>query len=403
MEVKFVGPRGTFSVLTRDANKTDKFFGTLRDVLGEPLNDDEQLQAPRFRRQFSYGSLPKLIFPDEETINRLKSEVVKSGSVSHPDDQHLLIYAIVREIPECSSMSVQLQRSLSQVWKDRFQTDLKITYSKPKSHPVVSDGNDSKSFLESTSSTGVQKSPMGTPVELTKTHRRVGSDNLPFLKHSVLHGLESLVALERKTLDKFFRKCIPQKNQDEEETLLHVLWTGCTPYLFPLQEFQVCVLLSNLYVYILADKEHKSSINKRKGVKLRFSRSPDDLIPTYCFDFIPLCNLRQVCVGLFDQTVRLETGLKEETFTFITRDFHRTNTFLECLNGILSKQTGTTHPRAETLTSSIYDAQLIIDSDPSTFTKKDYQHTNSGVKFIYPNDDTLEILKDAIADLSRRK
>ena len=39
------------------------------------------------------------------------------------------------------------------------------------------------------------------------------------------------------------------------------------------------------------------------------------------------------------KTVRLETELKEETFTFITRDFHR-NTFLECLNGILSKQTG---------------------------------------------------------------
>ncbi|XP_068712690.1 nischarin-like isoform X2 [Montipora foliosa] len=508
MEVKFDGPRGTFSVLTRDAIKTDKFFGTLRDVLGEPLNDDEQLQAPRFRRQFSSGSLPKLIFPDEETINRLKSELVKSGSVSHPDDQHLLIYAIVREIPECSSMSVQengdltnllrslivtksqiflfdedhvhwplpsfarappstpqwvvtksqriskiigldmfeltgqvfeffgvyglslifeqeesdtpaeqncwnlifraseertqLQRSLSQVWKDRFQADLKITYSKPKSHPVVSDVNDSKSFLESSSSTGVQKSPMGTPVELTKTHRRVGSDNLPFLKHSVLYGLESLVALERETLDKFFRKCISQKNQEEEETLLHVLWTGCTPYLFPFQEFQVCVLLSNLYVYILADKEHKNSINKRKGVKLRFSRSPDDLKPTYCFNFIPLCNLRQVCVGLFDQTVRLETELKEETFTFITRDFHRTNTFLECLNGILSKQTGTTHPRAETLTSSIYDSQSIIDSDPSTFTKTDYQLTNSGVKFIYPNDDSLEILKDAIADFSRR-
>ena len=266
---------------------------------------------------------------------------------------------------------------------------------------MVSDVNDSKSFLESTSSTSVQKSPMGTPVELTKTHWRVGSDNLPFLKDSVLHGLESLVALERKTLDKFFCKCISQKNQDEEETLLHVLWTGCTPYRFPSQEFQVCVLLRNLYVYILADKEHKSSINKRKGVKLRFSRSPDDLKPTYCFNFIPLCNLRQVCVGLFDQTVRLKTELKEETFTFITRDFHRTNTFLECLNGIFSKQSGTTHPRADTLMSSIYDSQS-IDSDPSTFTKTDYQHTNSGVKFIYPNDDTLEILKDAIADLSRR-
>lgn len=512
MEVKLDGPRGTFTVLTRDATKTDNFFSTLRDVLGEPLDQEEQFRSPRFRRQFSSSSLPKLIFPDEERIERLKSELSKSATSLSSNEQDLLMYSIVREIPESNSESAQdngdlanmlrslivtnaeiflcdedhvhwplpsfvrgppstpqwvvtksqqinkiiglevyeltgrfceflganglsmifeqeesmtttsagqqncwhlifraadertqLQRSLSQVWKDSFQADLKITWSKPKSFPVARDVNDPRGFLESSSSIGVEEYPVGTPVEPKKTHRRLGSDNLPISRSSGQHGLESLAALERKALDQFFWTCISQKAQDEVETLLHVLWTGCTPYLFPSQEFEVCVLLSNLYLYILTGKEHKSFINKRKGVKLRLPGCTDDSKVSICFNLIPLGKLRQVCVGLFDQTVRIETELKEETFTFITRDFHLTNTFLECLNTILtSNQSGMTPPRADTLSPSIYDSELPADADPSASTKTDYQHTNSGVRFVYPNDDTLEILKDVIADFSRR-
>lgn len=512
MEVKLDGPRGTFTVLTRDAEKTDKFLGTLRDVLGEPLNEEE-FAGPRIRRQFSSGSLPKLTFPDEEKINKLKSELAKSGKVSTTEDQHLLMYSIVREIPDSASSSVQetgdltkmlrslivtnsqiflcdedhvhwplpsfvrappstpqwvvtksqriskiigldvfelggkacdlfgvfglslifdrdesepttadeqhcwhlifraadertqLQRSLSQIWKDDFQADLKITYSKPKSFPVPHDDKDS--FLESTSSVGVQ-SPVGTPVEskFKKTHRRVGSDSLPIFKPCMLNSLESLVALDRKVLDGFFHKWISQRQHNEAETLLHVMWTGCTPYLFPSQEFKVCILLSNLYVYILADKEHKISINKKKGVKLRISEDVDlkEAKPTICFNFIPINKLRQVCVGLFDQTLRLETESKEDTFTLITRDFHLTSTFLERLSTILSSNhSGDSPPQTtDTVPTSIYDSQSIGDADPNAFTKTDYQHTNSGVRFVYPNDDTLEILKDAIAEFSRQ-
>lgn len=512
MEVKLDGPRGTFTVLTRDAEKTDNFFVTLRDVLGEPLHEEEHSQAPRIRRQFSSGSLPKLTFPDEEKITKLKSELEKSGAVSPTDNQDLLMYSIVREIPEgnthrmeengsltkvlrslivtnsqiflcdedhvhwplpsfvrappstpqwvvtksepisriiglevfelggnaCEFFGIyglslifeqeeleatpageqncwhlifraadermQLQRSLSEVWKDKFQADLKVTFSKLKSFPGSRDDKDPKGFLDSTSSIGPQHTPVSTPTETKKTHRRVGSDNLPILKASVLVGLESLVGLERIVLDSFFRKCISQKSQDEEETLLHVLWTGCIPYLFPSLEFQVSVLVSNLYVYILADREHKNSINKRKGVKLKVCEGPEDAKPTIYFNFIPISSLRQVCVGLFDQTIRLETELKEDTFTFVTRDFHLTNTFLECLNTILlSTHSGTpTPPRVDTLTTSIYDSQSITDANPSEYTKADYHHVNSGVRFIYPNDDTLEILKDDIAEFSHR-
>lgn len=514
MEVKLDGPRGTFTVLTRDAEKTDKFLETLRDVLGEPLNE-EQSAVPRIKRQFSSGSLAKLTFPNEEKINKLKSELAKSGNVSPTEDQNLLMYSIVREIPDWASFSVhetgnltkmlrslivtnsqiflcdedhvhwplpsfvrappstpqwvvtksqrinkivgvdlfelagsvcdffgvfglslifdcdesesmsaddhhcwhlifravdertQLQRSLSQVWKDNFQADLTITYSKPKSFPVLPDDKDTKGLLESTTSIGLQ-TPVGTPVEQKskKTHRRVGSDSLPIFKPSMVNGLESLIALDRKVLDSFFHKWISQKEPNEDETLLHVMWTGCTPYLFPSLEFKVCILLSNLYVYILADKEHKTSINKKKRVKLRISEGAglNEAKPTICFNFISISKLRQICVGLFDQTLRLETESKEDTFTLITRDFHLTSTFLERLSTILSSnQSGdSSPPSTDTIPTSIYDSQSISDVDPHTFTKTDYQHTNSGVRFVYPNDDTLEILKDAMADFSRQ-
>ena len=515
LEVKLDGPRGTFTILTRDAEKTDKFLGALRDVLGEPLNE-EQSEVPRIRRQFSSGSLPKLTFPTEEKIDKLKCELAKFGKSSSTEEQHLLMYSIVREIPDCASLNVhetvdltkmlrslivtnseiylcdedhvhwplpsfvrappstpqwvvtksqliskiiglevfelggnvseffgefglslifdrdesetlpsseqnswhlifraadertQLQRSLSQVWKDDFQADLKITYSKPKSFPVLHDDNDGIGLLESTSSIAAQ-TPVGTPVEqkFKKTHRRVGSDFLPIFKPNMLNSLESLVSLDRKILDGFFHKWISQKENNEDETLLHVLWTGCTPYFFPSLEFKVCILLSNLYVYILADKEHKVSINKQKRIKLKISEDVDfkDAKPTICFNFIPITKLRQVCVGLFDQTLRIETDLKEDTFTLITRDFNLTSTFLERLSTILSSKYRSDSPpptRSDTISTSIYDSQPIADAGANAFTKADYQHTNGGVRFVYPNDDTLEILKDAIAEFSRQ-
>ena len=515
LEVKLDGPRGTFTVITRDAEKTDKFLGTLRDVLGEPLNE-EHSDVPPFRRQFSSESLPKLTFPTEDKIDKLKLELAKFGKASSAaENQHLLMYSIVREIPDCASLNVQenvdltkmlrslivtnseiylcdedhvhwplpsfvrappstpqwvvtkaqwiskivglevfelkgnvceffgefglslifdcdesaaqstgeqhswhlifraadertqLQRSLSQVWKDNFQADLKITHSKPKSFPVLPEKKDGKGLLEPTSPNGVQ-TPVGTPVEskFKKTHRRVGSDFLPIFKPNMLNSLESLVALDRKILDGFFHKWISQKEENESETLLHVLWTGCTPYLFPSLEFKVCILLSNLYLYILADKEHKISINKQKGIRLKISEDTDfsDVKPTICFNFIPITQLRQVCVGLFDQTLRIETESRKDTFTLVTRDFKLTSTFLERLGAILSSiHRGDSSPasRSDTMPTSIYDSQS-TDNDPNAFPRADYQHTNGGVRFVYPSDDTLDILKDAIAEFSRQ-
>ena len=251
--------------------------------------------------------------------------------------------------------------------------------------------------------------PVGTPNEkqFKKSHRRVGSDNVfPTFKTRVPDSLESLVSLDRKALNTFFRKAIAEREKEEEpESLLHVLWTGCTPYLFPLSEIQVCLLVSNLNIYILADGKHKKLINKRKGIKLPSGDGGKDSKTHICFNIIPLWKLRQVSVGLFDQTFRLETEQQEDTFTVITRDFNLTSSFLECLNAILaSKKHGDfteSSLREDELHNSIYDSQSCHLEGKDNSAKSEFYHADSGVKFVYPSDDTLEILKDTIAKYSQ--
>lgn len=64
-------------------------------------------------------------------------------------------------------------------------------------------------------------------------------------------------------------------------------------YFFFLLEFKVCILLSNLYVYILVDKEYKVFINKKKGVKLWILEGVDlkEVKFIICFNFIFISKL----------------------------------------------------------------------------------------------------------------
>ena len=514
LEVRQHGPKGTFTILTRDAEKTGKFFEVLSEALGEPLRGGGSLLIRRVSTLSTEGGRPSFVFPDEEKLLRLKEELSKSVDATADErEANLLMYSIVREVPDSFPSSVheiedltrrlrslivtnsriylcdedhvhwplpsfvralpstpqwvvtrsqqiskiigidvfelgrnvcefegvfglslifetetsddsaasqaqncwhlmfraadereQLQRSLAQVWKDHFSADLKVTHSKTSSCPQTTADQDLLGFEESVSSMKAA-TPVGTPVETNfkKSHRRVGSDSFPMFKASAPDSLEGLVTLDRKTLDAFFHRSISQKDRDEEETLVHVLWTGCTPYLYPLQEIKVCVLLSSLFIYVLADREHKNLINKKKEIKLRSSENGGKESKwSICLNFLPLANLRQVCVGLFDQTVRVETELGEDTFTFITRDFHITSAFLERLNAILASRNRRTSPESdeESIVKSIYDTQSTEDSRSDGSPKTEFLHTNSGVRVIYPNDDTVELLKDAIANYS---
>lgn len=296
------------------------------------------------------------------------------------------------------------------MWKDNFQANLLVTHTKTKTKIRSRGPEDHSTGLKDSVTPSMLLTPAGTPNEkqFHKTHRRGGSDNiLPIFKTRVPDSLESLVSLDRKALNSFFCKAIvaERENAEEPESLLHVLWTGCTPYLFPSNEIQVLLLVSNLNIYILADRKHKKLVNKKKGIKLPGGNDGKDSKSHLCFNILPLWRLRQVSVGLFDQTFRLETDRQEDTFTIITRDFNLTSSFLECLNAILaSKKHGESTEasrREDEFHSSIYDSQSCLAEDKDESVKSEFYHADSGVRFVYPSDDTLEILKDAIAKFSQ--
>lgn len=505
LEVRNDGPRGTFTFLTRDPEKTGIFLEKLYEAFGESSDDENSLLYRRVSFDSRSTTVPSFIYPDEFKLAKLTESLSIALNDETVKNQDLLMYSIVRELPEdslsdiredgiltkrlrslivmntkiflcdedhvhwplpsfvranpstpqwvvskwrelktiigidvfdlvntndfvgCYGLSLifddddevseevesmatntpisvswnlifrsvdereQLQRSLAQVWKDHFEADLKVTHSKPRSLPPPPE-KDSTEHNDSFSSTS---SPMGTPIEsgFRKTHKRMGSDGLPLFKATIPDCMATLMNLDRKTLDGYFNKVITQKSDNVDEKLLHVLWTGCTPYLFPNKEIQVCVLLSNLFIYILADKTDELLISKKKTIKVRGRDKGQGI----SYTFIPILSLHQVCVGLFDQTVRLEGASKEDTFTLITRDFNLTNAFLECLNAVLSSNSKTLMREDSSSATSIYDSHDCDKSWPGS----EFLHSESGVKFVYPSDDSLEILKDTIAKFSQ--
>lgn len=506
LEVRNDGPRGTFTFLTRDPEKTSIFLEKLYEALGESSDDENSLMYRRVSFDSRSSSVPSFIYPDEVKLAKLTENLSLALNDESLKNEVFLMYSIVRELPDDSLSDVredgiltkrlrslivmktkiflcdedhvhwplpsfvrtkpstpqwvvsksrelntiigievfdllntnefmgsyglslifddddevseevesmatktpssvswnlifravdereQLQRSLAQVWKDNFEADLKVTHNKPRSLPPPPE-KDCKEYSDSFSSTS---SPLGTPVEsrVRKTHKRMGSDGLPLFKASTPDCLTTLMNLDRKALDGYFNKALAQRTDDQDEKLVHVLWTGCTPYLFPSKEIQVCVLLSNLFIYILADKADERLISKKKTVKVRGREREQGI----SYTFIPTLSLHQVCVGLFDQTVRIEGATKEDTFTLITRDFNITNAFLECLNAVLSSHSKSLTRDDSSSNNSIYDSH---SSDKTSWPRSEFLHSESGVKFVYPSDDSLEILKDTIAKFSQ--
>ena len=97
--MKLDGPKGTFTFLTRDAEKTGKFLEVLCDVLGEPLTSGHAPLARRVSQLSTSGDKPSFVYPDEEKLSNLKDKLFK-GISTEPDNQNLLMYSIVRELTD---------------------------------------------------------------------------------------------------------------------------------------------------------------------------------------------------------------------------------------------------------------------------------------------------------------
>ena len=291
----------------------------------------------------------------------------------------------------------QFQRSLSQIWSYHYDGELQTTQSKSirakDIHHSPRVDVTAHFFQEGLIFSGPDSSSR-------PTHRRnVSGQFHPVLsEESLRKSVQDLHDADANLLERFFYETLRQRcDDDPSETLVSYAWTGCVAYTHPTREVHVWLVLSSSKVYIVADVQDGRIIGNAQDVQFGTGTK-------LCFIWLPLATLRQVCVGFFDQTFRLETDEPERTFTFITRDYDVTSCFLEHLKNTI-KKIGTELPIPTTSSDhspSIYDAYPStseVGNDHSVEEK--IHHVKGVVIFVNVSDDAVEILKHTILEYGK--
>ncbi|KAI8511597.1 hypothetical protein Bbelb_106970 [Branchiostoma belcheri] len=237
---------------------------------------------------------------------------------------------------------------------------------------------------------------------------------------SVSEPLLQLVSLKGMALVRYFHDRVAQISTETEE-LKHVMWSVVVPHVDPKQEITSCIMLSTKAVYFLSDESiskkkvslgvpshlrtHKRATSDYSGVRklsTAHETSPHSsgiVEPgtpnssrkvVRCIHTQYLADLKQVTVGMFDQSFRLTGDSSANTFACITRDFDATHIFIEQLMGVLSLGVATTTPTPD-LTSSGSDTDIYRDYLKARNSVDEYAHP-SGVKFVYPNEELVSDL-----------
>ncbi|XP_078676623.1 nischarin-like [Branchiostoma floridae x Branchiostoma belcheri] len=236
---------------------------------------------------------------------------------------------------------------------------------------------------------------------------------------SVSEPLLQLVSLKGMALVRYFHDRVAQISTETEE-LKHVMWSVVVPHVDPKQEITSCIMLSTKAVYFLSDESiskkkvslgvpshlrtHKRATSDYSGVRKHtvHETSPHSsgiVEPgtpnssrkvVRCIHTQYLADLKQVTVGMFDQSFRLTGDSSANTFACITRDFDATHIFIEQLMGVLSLGVAMTTPTPD-LTSSGSDTDIYRDYLKARNSVDEYAHP-SGVKFVYPNEELVSDL-----------
>ena len=121
----------------------------------------------------------------------------------------------------------------------------------------------------------------------------------------------------------FLKHALPA---DGQQDVLLILWVGCVPYLFPEEELPICLVMTNINIFLFR-------------VFLPEDSSPNALPKTvkemkdifHCFYSFSLKFIKEIVVGLYDQAFRIEVDDEgpRGTFTFLTRHSTKTAQFLE--------------------------------------------------------------------------
>lgn len=285
---------------------------------------------------------------------------------------------------QSASEREQFVRSLASIWKNSFEQDLKIT--KSMFHCKTKDAT----FGASVKNGGHSKKPSG---------------NVKIPSNQSLEQPEQFVNIDRARLNELFRNDIAHGDDHTVTGVQYVACVGCKPYNYPKLEFPVALLMGKYNIYLIC------SARNRKYLLANTPFQDQGSSVTLYVSVIPIFDLQQVVVGLFDQCLRLETGLPEHTYVFVTRDFDRNNDFIQRLSqailalpsqGVKVHDTDATGILRRRTTAEIFQLYKDEDTDSSNYyPQSEFIHPNSNIKFVYPSDELLEKLRVKIIDYLR--
>ena len=491
IEVAEEGSRGTFSFLTRDANKTSYFLDAVSSALG--FASEKELSVARKKLEGENNrtvQVPRIIYPDEGKIQALKMRLQEQQLNPFDNNENLISYCIVYErrdnddgIETYNETNLPYLRSLIltnlrlilcdedyvhwplpsfvrsapltpqwsvdnlnfvenligiDVWEDRRGKQnmtgcygVSVTFENMEDHEhscglgstkipenksiidnisniwhlLFKSQSEREQFIRSVACLWKNKFDQNFKVTYSKkpvssrgnVKQTLGKFCLPSTQN--LESPEMFITLDRARVNELFRKEIAKSDEDIIAGVQHVMSVGCKPFNYPDIEITVSLILSKCNIYLVCASQHREFILANTIFENQGSSS------RLYFNVIQISQLQQVVVGLFDQCFRLETKEPGNTFVCVTRNFDRTNEFIQYLSQnilCLPKMKETTELESKEHRKSI--AQIFQmhenedEKDSDLHSRSEFIHPNSGIKFVYPSDETLDKLRHKIAD-----
>ena len=243
-------------------------------------------------------------------------------------------------------------------------------------------------------------------------------------------GLRHLAAMTGEELINYFHSQVALIGGGAEE-LCHLLWTSVTPYTSARQEVTTCVLLSTKAIYFISNEAPKRPKSHLPAWKTHSRHKSDSLIamPRHDVDShhhssgillpasgangssgsqrvkvyftLSLKELRQVNLGMFDQSFRLAGDTSLKVYTCVTRDNYLTELFIKRLMMALSSVIPSPSPDV-TSSDSEPDVYKMFGRCASRSESLEFVHP-SRVKFVYPSEDAVSDLTYLLVDNVRGK
>lgn len=487
LEVGEEGPRGTFVLLTRDANKTARFLDTLTSVVTVKTGKQE-VDGPRVSDESGSDGGVNIVYPDESKINALKAQLQEQHISPLDGRENLISYCIVYQIRENKSRKDEYDDVCSMYLRSLILTNMRIflcdedyvhwplpsyIHSAPfTSQWIVDDVNNAESVIgvdsweeqtqnlrgnyglsltfegsvQATSLTqessgthiwnilfqslsereqlvrslaSIWKNSFGQDLKVTRTnrssnnteksslatakkgHAKKPSGNMVIPSHQSVDSPQMFTSIDRARLNELFRNKIAQGDDVTVTGVQYVTCVGCQPYKYPNMEFPVAVVLGKYNIYLI------SAAKDRKYLLANTHFEDQGSSTSLYLTTVPISDLQQVVVGLFDQCLRLETGFAEATFVLVTRDFDRTNDLIQRLSQAilaLPKIVNVLEDDASEDVSRKTAAEIFHlykkeeDEESRFYPKSEFIHPNSSIKFVYPSDELLGKLRIKIQE-----